>query len=423
MKKGVLYNAIDISEDKIAAVSAVINHRSHEIIDISCELSSSSGIRNGAIYDLGLLAESIALVLNKLSLSSGDKIRPLYVSIAGPGIQSRHSAATIALSERSNKIITSGDIARVNHQAYCLGLNLEEQLLHQFPQEYAIDEKEKALNPAGLYGHKLTADLLLVSALGADVGNLVTAIDRSGFKAKAFILSSYAASLAVVSEEEKRKGCALLDIGFGATHLLVFKDGILRGFEQCAIGSKSITEAIAEELKLSYDLAENLKCAYGNALADNVDPGQEVLVKKDQAYRPIKRKVVCAVIEQRLKKLFSGLGACLATYQKRFDLPCGIIVSGETAKLEGLLESLELNFHLAAHLAKIDPSISLRVNAERSRSIENAPLSDTTFATAVGLVRYAVSQRPQMQLFKLSSYGNIFQKLIHKSREIYHEYF
>ena len=415
MKKGVLYNAIDISEDKIAAVCAVVSHRSHEIIDIACELNSSSGIRNGAIYDLGLLAESIALVLNKLSLSSGNKIRPLYVSIAGPGgIQSNHSTATIALSERSNKIITSGDIARVNHQAYCLGLNLEEQLLHQFPQEYAIDDKEKAMNPAGLYGHKLTADLLLVSALGADVGNLVAAIDRAGFKAKAFVLSSYAASLAVVSEEEKRKGCALLDIGFGETHLLVFKDGILRGFEQCAIGSKSITEALAEELKLSYDLAEDLKSSYGNAMADNVDPGQEVLVKKDQAYRPIKRRLVCAVIEQKLKRLFSGLGPRLASYQKRFDLPCGIIVSGETAKLEGLLESLELNFHLAARLAKINPSISLKANA---------PLSDIRFAAAAGLVYYAVSQRPQMQFFKLSSYGNIFQKLIHKFREIYHEYF
>lgn len=407
MKKGVLYNAIDISEDKIAVVSAVISQRSHEIIDISCELNSSSGIRNGAIYDLGLLAESVALALNKLSLSSGNKIRPLYVSIAGPGIQSRHSAATIALSERSNKIITSGDISRVNHQAYCLGLNLEEQLLHQFPQEYAIDAKEKSLNPAGLYGHKLTADLLLVLALGADVANLAAAIDRAGFKAKAFVLSSYAASLSVVSEEEKRKGCVLLDIGFGAAHLLIFKDGILRGFEQCAIGSKSITEAIAEELELPYDSAENLKCAYGNVLADNVDPGQEVLVKKDQAYRPIKRRLVCAVIEQKLKRLFSGLGPRLAIYQKRFDLPCGIIVSGETAKLEGLLESLELNFHLAAHLAKI----------------ENAPLNDIRFAAAAGLVGYGVSQRPKMQFFKLSSYGNIFEKLIHKSGEIYHEYF
>ena len=411
MKKGTLYYALDISADKIYALCAAVNQRTGEIIDVSCQCGPSLGIKNGIISELGLLAEAIALVLNKFSDFSGNRPKSLYVSMQGPNAKATHSIGIIPISERSNKIITSGDIARVNQQAYSLGLNLEEHVLHQISQGYLIDGQNKVADPAGLYGHKLEADLLLVTALNRDVENLISAVDRAGYRVRAVVLSAYAASLAVLPEGVKSRGCCLLDIGFESTQMLVFKDGVLRAFESFNFGSSHLTEALADKLKLPYDLAESIMTSYGSVLSAQINPEAEVLVnEKDKSYRPIKRKVICSIIENRLEELFRGIKERLALYRKTLDFPEGIIASGKTALLEGFLEGLEVNFGCPARLARIDSSTSLRIN-------------DLTYATCVGLIKYAISQRHQIELFKLSSYGNIFQKLTRKSKEIYQEYF
>lgn len=406
MPKGTLYCALDITAGKIAGVTAAVK-RTGEITDITCQSGPSAGIKNGRVNDVGLLSEAIADVFKKLNPPSRHTIKSLSVSIAGPQIKSAHSIGVIAISERSNKIITSGDIFKVNQQAYSLGLNMAEQLLLQVAQGYTIDNHNKAANPAGLYGHKLEVDLLLITAPNTDVENLISAVDRAGYRVRSIVLSAYATSQAVVPEADKRKGCVLLDIGFDTTQIAVFKDAVLRGFETFGRGSNHITEALARELKLNRDLAETVKISYGGALSHHIDPGLEVLIKKEQVYRPIKRREICLVIEKELKLLFDEIKKRLEVYQMTLELPAGIIVSGKIAVLEGFLESLEQSFNMPVRLAKIEGLASC----------------EPAYATALGMIRYAASCAPNFNLLKLSSYGNIFQKIIHKSKEIYQEYF
>lgn len=406
MRKGTVYCALDVSAGNIAALMAVVN-KSGEIIEAQCQSGASAGVTQGIVTELGPFSDAIAAVVHKLSAVTGHKIKSLYVSMQCPHVRARHSLCTIPISERSNKIITSGDIAKVNQQAYSLGFNIEEQVLHQIPQEYTIDNQNKLLEPAGLYGHKLGADLLLLTALSRDVQNLASAIDRAGYKIRAVVLSGLAASLAVLSEETKKKGCCLLDIGFDFSQMLIFKDGILRGYEPLSFGSHHITEAIAHELKLPYALAEEVKVSHGCALAAHVAWEQEVLVKKEQGYRPIKRKVIATIIENRLQEFFAQIKERFASYQRMCDMPAGVAVSGKAALLEGCIESLENTLGVPTRAAKI----------------ENAPVNDLSYAVSLGLVRYAILAHPHIHLFKLSSYGNMFQKIVRKSREIYHEYF
>lgn len=406
MKKGTVYYALDISSDKIAAIKAVVN-RAGDIIDVQCRAGKSAGVKNGRISELGQLSQSISEVVDKLSVLSGSKIKSLYVSLQCPRINARHSICAIPLSERSNKIITSGDIAKVNQQAYSLSLTIEEQLLHQIPQEYTIDNHHRVLDPAGLYGHKLGADILLITTQAKDAQNLVSAVEQAGYKARAVILSIFAASLTVLPQELKKKGCFLLDVGFDCSQLIVFKDGILRGYESFDFGAHHITEALAAELKLSYGLAEDTKVSYGAALSANIADQQEVLVKKEQSYRPIKRRAICAIIEQKLRGFSGLLKERLESYQKTGDEPLSMVVSGKEALLEGFIENLELNTGIVTHLAKI----------------EGAPISDITYAAAVGLAKYAASEHLPFHLFAVSSYGTLFEKIVRKTREIYHEYF
>lgn len=406
MKNGVCLYALDISAVKIAAVASVIN-RKGEIIDTRCQLGSMRGIKNGAIQDLGLVSESISKTLDNLKVSASKKVKSLYVVMQGENIKAINSAGIIPISERANKIITSADVSKANHQAYSLGLSLEESVLHQIPQGYVIDNQNRVLDPRGLYGHKLEADLLLIVALCRDVENLASAVDRAGCRVKAIILSGLATALAVVPEEAKIRGCYLLDIGFDSTQLLLFKDGILRAFELFRYGSNHITEAIAGQLNLPYELAEEIKLSYGATSMCNINPEAEVLVKKDASYRPIKRMLICSIIEKQLQEMFFGIKERILARNKNLDCQEGIIVSGKTALMEGFLEWLEKNFGLPVRLA----------------NIENAPISDLSYATAIGLIKYAISQRPQIHPLKLSSYGNIFQKIVSKSKEIYQEYF
>lgn len=406
MKSGVCLYALDISTSKIAAVASVLN-RKGEIVDTCCESLKSKGIKNGVIQELGLVSECISKVLDSLKASTGKKIKSLYVAMQGENIKCVHSSGIIPISERANKIITSADIAKANHQAYSLGLSLEEAVLHQIPQGYVIDNQNRVLDPSGLYGHKLEADLLLVSALCRDAQNLVSAVDRAGYRVKAIILSGLATALAALSKEERIRGCCLLDIGFDSIQLLFFKNGVLRAFELFKYGANRITEALAEQLNLPYELAEEIKISYGNTSMCPISPEAEVLIKRDTTYRPIKRMLICSIIEKQLQEMFLPIKERLLAHNKNLDCQEGIIVSGRAALMEGFLEWLENNFGMPVHLAKI----------------KNAPVSDLSYATAIGLIKYAISQRPQIHPLKLSSYGNAFQKVVSKSKEIYQEYF
>lgn len=422
MRKGTLYCALDITAGKIAAVAGAVK-RNNAITDIVCLSGPSAGISNGSVKELGELAEAIAGILKRLSQLSGSKIKYLYACLLAPHIKSVHSFGALPLSERSHKIITSGDIAGVNKQAYGLGLSINEQVLHQAPQGYTIDNHNKVFNPEGLYGHKLEVDLLLITARNTDTENLISAVERAGYRTKGIVLSAYATALAVVAEVDKLKGCALVDIGFDTTQILVFKDGVVRGFEAFSRGSNHITEALAGELKLPPDMAETVKTSYGNAFSQGVSRETEALIKKDGMYRPIKQKEVCAVIERELDELFSEIRKRLEVYQRVLDLPAGIIASGKIALLEGFLESLEHCLCAPVRLAKIGPLGPLSANHRAQLKLENDFVNDLTYATAIGALRYAVLQQPAIELFRPSSYGSLLQKVMHKTKEIYQEYF
>lgn len=406
MKRGLSYCALDVSADRINAALALVN-RKGEIVDIDCRCGISKGMKNDRIVNAGQFAEAIAKVIGELETKSSRKIKYVYVSIRSPHVYSRHSIGIIPISDRANKVITSSDVRKVNEQAYSLGLNIEEEVLHQIPQVYIVDNQNKVLNPEGLYGHKIEVDLILISVLAVDLEGMISAIGQAGFSTRAVLLSGFASSLAVLRQGFKDKGLCFLDIGFDSTQMLVFKDGILRGFESFSFGSNSLTQAIASELKVSWELAEDIKVSYGSCLSANVDPLQEILIKKDQNYRPIKRKVICSIIERYLQDQLGAVKEKLERYRKNFDLPQGIIACGNAALLEGFLENLEINLGLGVRLARI----------------EDVSVKDINYATCVGLIKYAAASIPQLNPFRFSSYGTVFQKLAHKSKEIYQEYF
>ncbi len=406
MKRNLPLCALHISADELCACVAEVSG-SGEVKDLHCQSGPSAGIVQGRINNIGLLSVVIAGILKKLQASCGLSFKSVQVSLESAGVFSRNSHSVIPLSERANKIITSADIRKVYEQAYSLGLNIEEDVLHSVIQGYTIDNQNRVLHPEGLYGHRLELDLLLISVLATDLESLISSVNQAGFRAGSVVLAGLAASEAVVNKLFRDKGCFFLDIGFEYSQMLAFKDGILRGVEVFNFGSRFLRDALARELRIPAELAQEIKVSYGNALAGNIDPDQEVLLKKDQIYRPVKRKAICSIIENQLQGLFSPLKASLERYRANEGISEAIIVAGDIVSLDGFLESMEIVFSLPVHLGRI----------------ENMPSSDLKYTTAIGLIKYAIASAPNFHLFRMVSYGNIVQSVIRKAKEVYQEYF
>lgn len=412
-----VYCALDIQSDKIFAMRGLFDGKDERFIDISCASGPARGIKNGKISELGLLAESVSNVLNGFGANSSGRIKSLYMSAYPASLKASESLGIIPVSERSSKIITSGDIARANHQAYCLGLNIEERVLHQVVQGYIIDKQNKVSNPLGLYGQTLGSDMLLITASVQDADGLISAVERCGFKVKSLVLAGYAAGL-ILPDSSRESGCCLFEIGFDSTQMLIFKDGIIRGFETIPFGANDVTEAIAQELKVPLDTALTLKLSHGNISPDNVSPDDEVLLKKEQSYRPLKRKALCEIIERKWEEFFVLAKGRLAGCRQGSGLLEGIVVNGRDVLLDGLLEGFEANLGMTARLAKTG-NFSLK---DFPADISSFGF-DSSYSICAGLLKYATLQRPPFSIFRLSSYGNIFQKIAGKSRELYQEYF
>ncbi len=407
MAKYITHYGLEVASDVLTAVRA-ISDKSARIIEVSCKSCPSAGIRDGVIQELGLLSESISGLLGGLSASCGQRIKSLTVSMPSLRLKVKRSSGLLPISERSNKIITSSDVDKVTDQAYNLGLGIDEYVLCSIPQGYSVDNQSQLMNPLGLYSHRLGVELLLVTALYPEAQNLISSVERCGYKVKAVILSSLAASLSTLSGEAKAMGCCFLDIGYDFIRLLVFKDGILKGIECFDSGSRDLDRALARELKIPYELAGQIKASYGAAFAKDKDLEQEVLVsQKDKTYRPIKRRLISSVLEDKLRDMFSLIKERFSGCYRIEDFPSGVIVCGKDALLDGFLESLETSLGLPARLAKM----------------EDLSVRDISCAGAVGLVKHSLSQYPKIEFFKLSGGRNIVEKIARKSKEIYQEYF
>ena len=407
MPKYITHYGLEVASDIITVVRA-ISDKSGKITEVFCESCPSSGISDGVIKELGLLSETISRLLGGLSASCGQRIKSLTVSMPSLRLKVKHSSGLLPISERSNKIITSSDMDKVTRQAYNLGLGIDEYVLCSIPQGYTVDNQAQVANPLGLYSHRLGVELLLVTALYPEAQNLVSAVEKAGYKVQAVILSSLAASLCALPEEDKDRGCCFLDIGYDFIRMVVFKGGILRGMECFDFGSKDLNRALSQELKISYELAGKIKASYGAAFAQGKDLEQEVLVsQKDKTYRPIKRRLISSVLENKLRDMFALIKERFSSRYRIEDFPAGVIVCGRDALLEGFLEILENSLGLTVSLAKM----------------EDLPVKDISCAGAIGLIKHSLSQYPKIEFFKFSSGRNIVEKIARKSREIYQEYF
>lgn len=410
--------ALDIGSSKIAGCVAVL--KKGRIRNIWFDSAPSRGVREGIIVDSIDLITVITSLMKRLKTISGVNIRFVHTNISGKDLFTKHSRATIPLAERGNKVITVFDIERVNEQARILASSLEDEIIHIIPFNYTTDSRAGIINPIGLYSHSLEVDLYLICAKLSLVQGLSHVINQSGYEIKKMFFSGLAASK-VVFGRELLKGLNLFcDIGGDITELLIFRDGVLADLEILSIGGNDLTKRLQEELKIPFDLAEDIKMSHG--LMGNVEliaEDKEILVKKEQGYKPIKLKFLARIINSCAQPICQAIKEAVQKKTALYEIN-NFILAGRSALLEGFIEGLESNLSVEVKLGRIlNPDIPLSVK-------QNSALSDQkylTYLSALGMICDALQIGPAIISSIRKPSGNFIINAMNRIKEVYQEYF
>jgi len=410
---------LDIGSSKIAACVARV--RRGTVTAVFFDTLPSRGVKEGVIVDSIELVDCVGRLLKNLKSASGLNIKSLSTNISGRDIATKYSRAVIPLAERGNKVITLSDIQKVNAQARILGSSLEEEIIHQIPAHYAIDSKSSLINPLGLYSHRLEVNLFLVCGKLSSIQSLTRVINQSGYEIKNLFFSGFATARAVFGEAQKKGLKVFCDMGSDITELLIFKDGILKDVEILNMGGDDFTRQLSKDLKINFDLAQDVKRSYGIiGDAGQISQEKEILLKKNDLYEPVKQKLVSEIITQKAKQLSSGIKEALEGKVSFYEVD-NFIATGRAFLIEGFIEMLENVLEVPVSLGRLNnPQLAALVKENRGLSGQKYPV----YLTCLGMLSDSLQKAPQEILFtKEAPAHNPITRALNRFKEVYQEYF
>lgn len=410
--------AVDIGSNKIAASLAQV--RKNRIENIFFDTIVSSGVKEGVIIDALELITCLSKILKSLRAKSGLKIKFIHTNFSGRDISTKHSHAIIPLAERGNKVITSTDIANANEQARILGSSLEEEIIHVIPSSYSIDSKSNVINPVGLYSHKLEADLFLICAKLSSLQSLSRAVSQAGYEIKNLSFSGLATSKAVFDKEGKKGVSVFCDVGSDITELLIFKDGLLQDIQVLPLGGSSLTSQLSEGLKINYELAEDIKRSYGViGDADSISENKEILVKKDEFYKPIKHRQVAQMVTNSSRLICTQIKEVVERKVALHEID-HFVMAGKTLLTDGFIEMMESVIGIPVKIGRINnPEVAALLK-------ENSDLSGQkylTYLTCVGMICEELENKTIGNASLVKPAKNLLISMVNRFKEVYQEYF
>lgn len=377
--EGNLIVGLDIGTSKVVAIVGELNSNGElEIIGIGSH--RSTGLKKGVVVNIESTVQSIQRAIEEAELMAGCEIHSVYAGIAGSHISSLNSHGIVAIKDRE---VLSQDIDRVIDAAQAVAIPADQQVLHILPQEYIIDEQEGVKEPLGMSGVRLEAKVHLITCAVNAAQNIEKCIRRCGLEVDDIILEQLASSYSVLTEDEKELGVCMVDIGGGTTDIAIFIDGAIRHTGVIPIAGDQVTNDIAMALRTPTMHAEDIKIKYACALAKLTGADETIQVPSvgERAPRSLSRQSLAEVVEPRYDELFTLVQAELRRSGYEDLVAAGIVLTGGTSKMEGVVELAEEIFHMPVRLGAPQ-------NVRGLSDIVNNPI----YATGVGLLHYAQKQ-------------------------------
>ncbi|MFA6350010.1 MAG: cell division protein FtsA [Candidatus Omnitrophota bacterium] len=411
--------AIDIGSSKISAVCAKVSGK--RITELYFENTPSKGVRQGMVVNSIDLVSSLSKVLSALKRKSGIRIKYVYTNLSGSEVATKHSYAIMPLAERGNKVISPYDIQKVVEQARVLGSSLEEEIIHQMPASFSIDSKSNILNPIGLYSHRLEVDLYLIYGKLSAIQSLTRAVNQAGYEIKDLYFSGVATAACVFNKENRDGINVLCDIGSDITELVIFKDGLIKAAQILPIGGNFITQQLADELSIPFELAEDLKKSHAS-IGDygNIPEDKEILIKKNNIYKPIKQRLVAQIVTAKAKEICEQVKAVLEKNISANDEVKNFSCCGRIVFVEGFLEAMENVLGISVRLSRIN-NPALTAFSNKAEELSGQKYLD--YLTALGVICQALFDEQPHILSAGQPAKNPLKKFTNRLKEVYREYF
>ncbi|MGV6858847.1 MAG: cell division protein FtsA [bacterium] len=372
---------LDIGTSKVVAIVGEVDSEG-QIKIIGVGSHASHGLKKGVVVNIDSTVSAIQRAVEEAELVADCQVHSVYVGIAGSHIKSLNSHGMVAIKDKRE--VSEGDVERVVDAASAVAIPAEQKVLHILPQEYIIDKQEGIKQPVGMAGIRLDARVHLVTAAESAIQNIEKCVRRCGLEVDDIILEQLASSYAVLTDDEKELGVCMVDIGGGTTDIAVFTEGSIRHSAVIPIAGDQVTNDIAVALRTPTQNAEEIKLKYACALRQltSADDTLEVPGVGDRPARKLSRQTLASVVEPRYEELMSLIKVELEAAGYMEMLGAGVVLTGGSSKMEGLVELAEEVFHVPVRLGT---PLGVKGLVD---SVKN-PI----YATGVGLLKYGVNNR------------------------------
>ncbi|MGC8554005.1 MAG: cell division protein FtsA [Candidatus Acidulodesulfobacterium sp.] len=370
-----IFTGLDIGTTKVCAIVAEAKGGSLDIIGVGN--SSSTGLKNGVVVNIENTVDSIAKAVEDAELMAGYQIQSAAVGIAGSHIRGFSGRGIVAVKSRE---VGQQDVERVLSAAKTISIPIDHEVIHVIPQGFSVDDQDDVKNPVGMSGLRLEATVHIVTASSIAAQNIVKCVNKAGIDVSEIVLEQIASSEAVLTEDEKELGVALIDIGGGTTDIAIFNGGNIIHTFVIPKGGQSVTSDVSKGTTTIPQEAEKIKIRFGIA--------KESLAGKDEIIeipgfggrppRPISRQLLGNIIEQRMAEIFTWIRKNIEKNGLESKILSGYVITGGAALIDGSAE-------LAEEIFNAPVRIGYPLNVGGLTDAVSSPM----YSTAVGLVKYA----------------------------------
>jgi cell division protein FtsA len=371
---GEIVVGLDIGTTKVCAVVGDVGDDGMTILGVGTV--PCRGLRKGIVSNIDWTVRSIKEAIESAQTMAGVEIRTVYAGVAGSHIRSQASDGVAAIAGGE---VTRADVERVLEGARAIPVDADRQILHVLPREYVVDAQDGIRDPIGMSGVRLGTKVNLVTAATTCVQNVVRCAERCGLTVADVVLEAYASAEAVLSDDEKEIGAAVIDIGGGTTDILLYVDGGIAHTSVIPVGGNNITSDIAAGLRTPMAEADRLKRAFGCALGRIVGDDEEIEVPGVGGHAPRRapRRVLSDIIEPRAEEIFAVIRKRIEDTGMLEQLSAGVVLTGGAVLLEGMSD-------FAEEILGMPVRIGYPTGVKGITQLVHGP----QFATGVGLLKF-----------------------------------
>jgi cell division protein FtsA len=374
---------LDIGTTKIACIAGEVTDEGIDIIGIGT--APSKGLRRGVVVNIDATVASIQAAVDEAENMAGCEISTVYAGISGAHVRGINSHGIVAVKDKE---VREADLGRVIEAAKAVAIPMDREVLHVLPQQYVIDDQDGIRDPLGMAGVRLEAKVHIVTTAVTSAQNVVKCANRCGLSVADIVLEPLASAQAVLEDDEKELGVAVLDIGGGTSDLVVYCDGAIVHTAVLPIGGGHVTNDVATVLRTPLESAEKIKKKYGCATRSLVDEGDTMEVPSvgGRGPRVLPRMTLVEVIEPRIEEMFELVKKELMRSGYYDGLAAGIVLTGGATAMEGIAE-------VAEQVAGVPTRRGMPTKIGGLVDVVRSP----AYSTGVGLVCYgAVHGRQQL---------------------------